>query len=56
MVELKVNLLGTQMDRIAMRKDILQNDYDKDNTDDEMYAEFLEQLISFEESLIEDIS
>ena len=55
-LELKVNFTGKQEDRIAVRKDMLQNHYFPDNHDDELYDEFLDQLISFEESLIEDIS
>ena len=54
-IELKVNLAGKQVDRIAIRRDALQNLYDHNN-DDDLYEEFLDKLIAFEESLIEDNS
>ena len=55
MLELKANLLGKQMDRIAVRKDMLENVYDQDSND-ELYDEFLDRLIDLEEGLIEDTS
>ena len=54
-LELKVNFIGKQADRTAMRRDMLENVYDHDN-DDELYNEFLDQLIVLEESFIEDTS
>ena len=54
-LELRVNFVGKQVDRIAMRRDILENVYDQDN-DDELYDEFLDQLIVLEESFIENTS
>ena len=54
-LELKANLLGKQMDRIARRRDLLENLYDQ-NGRDELYQEFLDKLFAVEESLIEDSS
>jgi len=54
-VELKVNLTGKQVDRVAIRRDALDNFYDP-NFNDDLYEEFLDRLIALEESLIEDNS
>ena len=54
-LELKINLVGEQVDRIAMRRDMLENVYDHEN-DDDFYDQFLDKLIASEESLIKDIS
>ena len=54
-VELKVNLTGQQVDRVAIRRDALEKFYDP-NFNDDLYEEFLDRLIALEESLIEDNS
>ena len=54
-LELNVNFLGKQMDRIANRRDLLENLYDQNGNDD-LYDEFLDKLFAVEESLIEDSS
>ena len=54
-LELKVNFVGKQVDRIARRRDVLDNLYDQ-NSDDDLYDEFLDALIELEEGLVEDNS
>ena len=51
----KLKPVGEKMYRTAVRKHLIKNVYDYCN-DDGLYDEFLDKLIAFEESLVEDIS
>ena len=53
MMTLQVNFVGKFSDRIAMRRNILENLNIYCN-DEELYDMFLDRLLNFEESLIKD--
>ena len=54
-LELNHSFVGKQVDRISMRRDLLENLY-QDKKNDEVSDEFIDNLIDFEEGLIKDMS